>query len=124
MRSGLLWFLPTSCPHLKTFVTDFGPKCALPGFAQPSVCLGFVSPGEVDQLTFEQMVNDAYLLGCGPVSGALRGSARCRLDGHRREHRTHTAHEPRRERRAGSFVRLRLKLTDAMTCLSSASMIR
>jgi hypothetical protein len=51
LRSGPLWFLPTSCPHLKTFGPGSGPRIAPSGMSDPNVCLGFGSTNKVDPLT-------------------------------------------------------------------------
>ena len=60
MRSGLLWFLPTFCPHFKIIWADFLVKSSPDGLHHPSVCLGFVSPGSVDLLTSNQLVDGQF----------------------------------------------------------------
>ncbi|MBA8828043.1 hypothetical protein FB555_000114 [Alpinimonas psychrophila] len=56
MWSGLLWFLPTFCPHFKIFGADSGPKIDQSDTSDHSVCLGFDLAGDVDQLTLGQQV--------------------------------------------------------------------
>ena len=60
MWSGLLFPLPTFCPHFKRILLDSGPKCSLCGSSRPSVFLGSDAIGDVDLLISNHLPTSTF----------------------------------------------------------------